>query len=272
MDSPAPRFDSNRAWQQATAAISANREVLLALAGVFFLLPGLAFSLLFPQSPPPAGADQKAMVAYVLDTYTRMLPYVIPVLVMQAAGTLGMLTLLTDRTRPTVAEAIRTGFGAVLPYLASQLLLGFALGIVALPIMIVFSLAGTRGLAALGTLLLVGVWLYALARTVLVAPVMAVEGLRNPVTALTRSWQLTRGQALRLFLFLLLIGVAYTVIMLVVTALGGLLLGLVLPQHYAAIGAVVLSSMMGALMALTFVAALAASHAQLAAPRADPLA
>ena len=40
------KFDSNRAWREASASASANREVLLAVAGVFFLLPGLA-SVLF---------------------------------------------------------------------------------------------------------------------------------------------------------------------------------------------------------------------------------
>ena len=40
------KFDSNRAWREASAAASANREVLVAVAGVFFLLPGLA-SVLF---------------------------------------------------------------------------------------------------------------------------------------------------------------------------------------------------------------------------------
>ena len=277
MDSPsprhpagsAPRFDSNRAWQQALAAISANREVLLALAGVFFLLPGLAFSLLFPQPVPPAGGDQKAMVAFVLDTYTRMLPFVLPVLVMQAGGTLGMLTLLTDRSRPTVAEAIRTGFRAVLPYLASQLLLGFGLGVVALPIMILFSLAGTKGLAGLGVLVILAVWTYGCLRTALVAPVMAVDGLRNPIAALTRSWALTRGNALRMLVFLALIALTFTVVLMVVTALVGVVLGLLLSPQYALIGSQVVSATMGALMALTFVAALAATHAQLAGKTPD---
>ena len=175
MATPGIHFDSNRAWQQATAALRANRELLLALAGVFFMLPSLAFSLLYPQPVPPAGADQQAMMAMALDYYSRSLPFMLPVLLLQAAGTLGMLTLLTDRSRPTVGQAIRTGARSVLPYLASQLLLGFTLGMIALPIVTAFSLAGGRGLAVLGLAAAVLAWLYGWIRTVLAAPVMAVS-------------------------------------------------------------------------------------------------
>lgn len=260
---PHPRFDSNRAWQQAAAAMRANREVLIALAGVFFLLPNLAFSLLFPQPAPPAGADEQAMMAFAMDYYSRSLPYLLPVLALQAAGTLGMLTLLTDRTCPTVGQAIATGFRSVLPYLASQIVLGFALGMVALPILIAFSLGGKAG-AGIGLAVALMAWVYGWIRTSLAAPVMAVERQRNPVAALIRSWRLTTGNAGRILVFLLLIGIAFTVVVMVSTSLAGLLLRLALPAHLAAVGVAVVSSAFSALMVLTLVAALGATHAQLA--------
>lgn len=43
------RFDSNQAWQQATALVSANRDVLWALAGVFLVLPSFAVGVLAPR-------------------------------------------------------------------------------------------------------------------------------------------------------------------------------------------------------------------------------
>ena len=54
-------FDSNRAWKEASGAISANRDVVLALAGVFFLLPGLVSALLLPAPAPVDGMDRQAM-------------------------------------------------------------------------------------------------------------------------------------------------------------------------------------------------------------------
>lgn len=268
---PAPRFDSNRAWQQATAALRANREVLLALAGVFFLLPNLAVSLLFPQPAPPAGADQQAMMAYAMNYYSRSLPIILPVLALQAAGTLGMLTLLTDRSRPTVGQAIRTGFRAVLPYLAAQIVLGFVLGMVALPILILFSLSGARGVAMIGLAAAFFAWVYGWIRTSLAAPVMAVEGQRNPIGALLRSWRLTRGNAGRILAFLLLIAIAFLVVTMVINTLAGMILALLLPAQYAAIGSALISTTIGAAMIVTIVAALGATHAQLAGPAtADP--
>ena len=40
------KLDTNAAWKEASAIVSANREVLLALAGVFFMLPSLALSVI----------------------------------------------------------------------------------------------------------------------------------------------------------------------------------------------------------------------------------
>ena len=36
--SASPRFDSNRAWQEASGAVNANRDALIALAGVGYLI------------------------------------------------------------------------------------------------------------------------------------------------------------------------------------------------------------------------------------------
>ncbi len=261
-------FDSNRAWQQATAAIRANREVLFALSGVFFLLPSLAFALLFPQPTPPAGMDERAAASFLLQYYGASVPYMIPVTMLQAGGTLALLTLLTDR-RPTVGDAIRTGFVALLPYLASQLLLGLAAGMLGGLALTVAGLTGSKGAVGLALLLGLGALLYIAVRTSLSAPVIAVDGVRNPIAALSRSWRLTEGSVLRIMVFYALILLAFAVVLSVVLTLSGLLLALALPANLAAIVSAVLSAALGAAMALTFVAVLAAVHAQLAGHPAE---
>ncbi len=265
------KFDSNRAWQQATASISANREVLIALSGVFFLLPTLAFSLLFPQPPAPAGMDQQASAQFMLAYYSASVPYMIPVTVLQAAGVLALLTLLTDRRRPTVGEAIRIGGSGLLPYLGSQLLLGLAAGLLGALALTVAALSGSKALVAAVLLAMLGVVLYVAVRTSLSAPVIAVDGVRNPITALSRSWRLTAHNALRITVFYALILLAFAIVLSVVTAVAGLLLALVLPAGLATIVVAVLSAALGAAMALTFVAVLAAVHAQLAGEPSDEI-
>lgn len=265
------KFDSNLAWQQATAAIRANREVLFALAGVFYLLPILAFSLLFPQPDPPAGADQQAMMAFATRYYAETLPVALPLGLVQAAGTLGLLTLLTDRTRPTVGEAIRLGFVALLPYLGSQILFGFGAGSLALLALTILGLTGSKALVSAGFAAMVVIGIYLWARISLSAPVIAVEQVRGPVRALLRSWALTRGNGGRVLVFYALILLVFVILLTVVMALIGIVLALAMPAKPAAIVAAVISATLEAGMGLTFVAALAATHAQLAGDPADRL-
>jgi len=260
-------FDSNLAWQRASATIRTNREVLFALAGVFFLLPTLAFSLLFPQPTPPAGADEAAMIQFAAAWYAQTMPVAIPIALVEAAGTLAMLTLMTDLSRPTVGQAIRAGFitSAAMPvYIAGQLLLGFAFGIAALVVAGALGLSGSQVLTTAGLIALVAGGAYVWVRTSLSAPVVAVERVLNPVRALRRSWALTRGQGMKLLVFYALILLVFAILLSIILALTGIVLALVMPAKPAALTAAVISAGLQSVMALTFIAALAAAHGQLA--------
>lgn len=270
MTSKRPPFDSNRAWTGATAAIRANREVVFALAGVFFLLPSLVLALLFPQPQPVPGADEAAMMAQAAAYYGKALPVALPMAVLQAAGTLGLLTLLTDRARPTVGEAIRAGFGALLPYIASQVILGMGLGLVFMLVVGVIAVAaGSQPLAMAAGL---AVALPIFVRFALTAPVVTIEKWRNPLSALRRSWQLTAGNTWRVLLFFALILLASGIVMAVVMGLAGIVLVLVLPAPAAVMAAAIISSTLGAGVVLVLVACLAATHAQLAGGSPDTIA
>ena len=49
----AAKLDMGRAWNEAVALISANRDMVLIVAGVFFLLPNLMLSMLAPGAAQP---------------------------------------------------------------------------------------------------------------------------------------------------------------------------------------------------------------------------
>ena len=263
------KFDGNLAWKQASTALAANRELLLALAGVFFLLPSLAFALFLPQPEPAPGASPEQMIAVMQAYYLSVFPYMLASTLVQAAGTLAVLTLFTDRTRPTVGEAIRLGLGGLLSYLAAQLLLGLGLGVVGSLVLGIGALTGSQVLVALLIVaLLVGV-IYVAVKTSLVAPIVAVERERNPVAALRRSWRLTHGNSVRVALFYLLFLVAFGFIFIVAMALIGIVLALVASGSTATTLAAVASSAIGAVMTLYFAAILAAVHRQLAGPSAE---
>ena len=260
------KFDSNLAWKQASAAIAANREVVLALAGVFFLLPNLALGLFLPQPEPVPGASQAQMMELTRTYYGSALPFFIPMALIQATGTLAVLTLFTDRTRPTVGEAIRLGLGGIITYLAAQLILGIGIGVVAGLAIAIASLTGSQALVAvLIAILIIGV-AYLAVKTSLVAPIVAVERERHALDALRRSWRLMRGNSVRVALFFLLVLVVFLVIISVVMALVGIVLALAVSGETARAIATVVSSALGAIMTLYFVGILAAVHRQLAGP------
>lgn len=259
-------FDSSLAWKQASSAIAANRDVVLALAGVFFLLPGLALSLFFPQPEPVVGATPEQMMAQMSDYYLAILPFAIPMVLFQALGTLTLLTLLTDRTRPTVGEAIRMGAAGIIPYFLAQILLGLGGGLVGGTLLAVAAATGSAALGAIGVGALVALFVYVAVRTSLSAPVIAVEGERNPVAALRRSWALTQGNAGRIALFYFLVGLAFLVVIMIASTLIGILLSLLASDHVTMVVMAVVSSAFNALLALYFVAIIAAVHGQLAGP------
>ncbi|MBV1917064.1 MAG: glycerophosphoryl diester phosphodiesterase membrane domain-containing protein [Sphingomonadaceae bacterium] len=255
------KFDSNRAWKRATSAISANREVVYALAGVFFLVPGLAMALLFPAPEPTAGLDRDAAMALVSDYYVSILPYLIPMVIFQAAGTLALLTLLTDRGRPTVGEAISMGLKGIIPYVLAQLALGLGIGLVCGAL---FALTTLAGVPAIGLIAAALVFVYAWIKTSLVAPIIAVEGERNPIAALRRSWRLTSSNSARIALFYLLVIIAFSIVILAVTAIVGIVLALFADAYAVGLAGAVITSAFNAVMALYFVAIVAATHHQLA--------
>lgn len=263
------KFDSNLAWKQASSAIAANREVLLALAGVFFVLPSLAFALLFPQPEPAAGQSQAQMMAAVQQHYLAALPLLIPMALVQGAGSLAMLTLFTDKSRPTVGEAIRQGFAGIASYIAAQLLLGMGIGLVGGTALAIGAVTGVGAVAVLiGAAVAVGA-IYVTIKTSLVGPIVAVERQRNPIAALQRSWRLTTGNSLRIGVFYLLLVIVFFVVLGIITAIVGIILAAIAGGETSRIAGAVVSSVLGAVMTLYFVAVLAAVHRQLAGPSAE---
>jgi hypothetical protein len=102
------RFDGNLAWQQAVRLCSANKELLLVLAGVFFFLPGVtsAFFLsgLQEQMMRDVAAanqqDPRAVLQALGGIYTQIAPYIALLLLVQTVGMMAMMALLTDRRGP----------------------------------------------------------------------------------------------------------------------------------------------------------------------------
>lgn len=264
------KLDMGAAWNGAMAMLGANRTVVLVVAGVFFFLPYLALALLLPQAlqPQAEAADPTAALAILGDIYATYWWAFLLLSIAQGIGLLALLALLTDRSRPTVGEALQWGAKGFLPYIAAQLLLALGLGIViGLPI----AGAAMSGLPLVTFLVgLIGVvfMVYAMIKFSLVAQVIAIDRILNPVAALKRSWLLTKGNSVRLlgFYFLLLLAIGVT--SLIVTMIFGVVFA-ALGGQAELVGNGVVSSAINAVFVVIFMAVLAAVHRQLAGPSAE---
>jgi hypothetical protein len=279
-------FDMNRTWSQAVALIRTNFQLLAIVAGMFVLLPTLAFYLLNPELLAVlADAGKPGQFEGVLQAaMPRLLAFGLAVFVVQMIGQ-GALVSLVGQHRPTVGEAIRTGVRSLPSIVAAIILfiagLWLALLLLSLPLALIALLLGAsaRGAAAisagpLGSVISIVVFvieLYLMVRFMMTLPVIVLEHQLNPVKAMARSWRLTRPCAWRVLAFVVLLGVAYLVIVLLAMLVLGAV-GLVTGSAAAngqmgaasALGFAVVAAILGTAVAMLVAAILVSLHRQLA--------
>ena len=260
-------LDSSAAWASATRMVAANRDLLVAIAGVFYVLPGLAGAVFVPSPAMTPDMSEAQVLAVMQDYYANSLPVLLVLSLLPMAGMLTMLIAMLDTARPTVGQAIRHSIRALPTYFAAQLLI--ALGILPVSIALASVLSLLIG-DKLAVPVALGVLLYPIMRTMLVGPVVAGEGVRNPVTAIRESLERTRHNAGRILLF---IGMA-AFVFLVVYGLVMMFVGVVLVLTFKGeLQRLLGEGMAGVLLAVGytyFVAMLAAIYRQLAGDAAGP--
>ena len=186
---------------------------------MFGLIGGGAF--MFGQMENPAAMGVGFLLAFIL----FYIVYILVSFAMSAALVHHSSPVLT----PSFGESFAMGFKR-LPTLVGLVLLllvaYFAFVIVGVLVGAVFSQAGDAGAILAFVLLgIVGIWLAC--RLAIMMPVIVVDGVTNPITAIRRSWALTRGNALRIFLTIVVFVLAVlAVLALVVGIFGGSFYGL----------------------------------------------
>ncbi|MBA4086573.1 MAG: hypothetical protein C0491_02070 [Novosphingobium sp.] len=260
---PDSKLDSSLAWKTATRLVATNRDVLMAIAGVFFLLPGLAFSIFVPEPQMAPGTPPGRMMEIMADAWTSSLPLLIIVTLLQMAGTVTVLIVMTDPERPTVAQAIARGFRALGPYVLAQIIVGGALGMAFLVLVSAAALTGVQAIGAVVILAAFVAMVWCSLRMALVAPVLAIEGERNPIEALRRSWTLTQGNSGRLLAFLVLLGLLFAVVYGLAMMLVGVVLVLTTGGELQRVLTAAVSSAITSGALIYFIAVLAAVYRQL---------
>lgn len=210
-----------KAWERAIALLRGNTELLAVLAGLFFFLPGFAgvFFITQPQVEQGISAEQALIV---LENYmVSVLPYMLVMTAIGAFGRLAMMALFTDRSRPTVQEALKRALALTVPYLLVSLIVGMVLAILATVLVIAPAKAGIPAVTLLTGPAVAAVSIYAVVKVSLAAAVIVAERNPNPIAVIRRSWQLTKGNSLRLLMFYVLLMVPYIVVALLAEGLFG---------------------------------------------------
>lgn len=276
------KLDMGVAWTTATGLIGANKDTISAIAGLFFFLPSLAAALFLPEETRtatigPAGGNQDPAVAMqaALDQITALYadnwPVLLAVSIAGFIGSLSLLALLSDRGHPTVGEALRTGIKAIPSYIAAQLLSALAAGLViGVPLGLLAAIAPPP-VVAFAVLALMIVAVYVFVKFSLISPVIAIEELRNPLSAIARSWRLTKGNSLRIFAFFVLLFITVVIIGALVQGILTLILSAI-GGAVATIGTGLVSAAVNTVMSVIFLVVLAAIHRQLAGATPERLA
>lgn len=251
----------SRAWDETKAILGRDGRLLMAIALALFVLPGLVSDLL--SEPTRSGA------------IPQMGPGMLLGLIAVLIALVGQMAIVRLAVGPplTVGEAIGHGARRMPVYLAATLLWLFPLGLIGVAIVTAVRARSPDQLppsAALALLVLLAAVLYLAVRMLMTSPVASVER-GGPIAALKRSWQLTRGNWGRLFVFLMLFLVLVGVLTLAVGSILGLvttiLLGTPEPMSIGALVVSLVSQLLAAALSVLFTVMLARIYVGITAGR-----
>ncbi|UVO53984.1 hypothetical protein [Sphingomonas sp. SUN039] len=238
-------FTYDRVWADLVAMVRANAALLATLAGAFLFLPSFALWLFAPMPEPPTGGggDGGEGLRFIMDYYRGNWPGLLLVSVVSTFGQAAIVSLLLDRNRPTVGEALAKA-GRLFP-------MYFLLGIMT-------SLA-----MGFGFFLLFVPGIYLLGRLTVAGPVMIGENVANPIEAIRRGWIYTKGLGWRIAGLILLIGITGWIGFSAISSVLGVVAGLVLPTEASALVKAFADALGGAALALLVAVLTAAIYRQL---------
>jgi hypothetical protein len=257
------------AWNESADYLKDHFGALFTLAVALITLPNVALQAFGPGAMVPGQAPAPGL-------WLLLVPVV---LVLGITGSLAISTLALGRAA-TIGEAIGHGFRRFLPMLGATLILILALCILIVPLGLATGIKPDDLLAptpaTAGKILLVMLVVLALAlflgvRLLLTTPVAAAEPV-GPVAILARSWALTAGHFWRLLGFLLLLGIAAMVLILVATMAIGLIVAAILgapaPGTTSGLIMLLVGGLLNAVFLVVMTTMVARLYLQLAGPAA----
>jgi hypothetical protein len=201
------KLSYSAAWKDTVELLQANGAAVAALAGVFLFLPALMTAYLLPYPEP---TDPKLILDLWVEYFNANWHWMVLSSIVGMIGAIAIFLLFLDPKRSTVGGTIATAIMILPFYFLASFLSGLIVGI--------------------GFMLLIVPGLYLFGRLSLVTPIVVAEGQRNPIAAITRSFELTRGNGWAVLGLVLLIAFTAFVISGVLSTMLGILFLLVAGQ------------------------------------------
>ncbi|MEO0463668.1 MAG: hypothetical protein AAF127_11095 [Pseudomonadota bacterium] len=195
--------------------------VFFAISIVFLLVGGglLGASMAGAMMSLGAGGldNPAALGGFGFGAIIGMIIFYVLYLALIFAQQASMSAMASPTRRVLFGDAMSAGFRAGLTSVALFLLFFIVYIIAALVIGLVFAALAfvSEILVFLGAIALLPGLIYLVCRLAVIVPVMAVEGVFNPITAINRTWQVTRGNVLGI-LIVMLLGALITLAILIV--------------------------------------------------------
>ncbi len=270
-------FDMNAAWSRAIELVKENFQLLVIVAAVLVLLPGLAIALLMPNyvalSDP--GADPEVLLAQLSENAGTLIAIGIVGSLVQFAGS-GALIALMGPKRPTVGQAIVNGVmvapSTLVVFVLFFVLYFIAAMVVVVPISIIAGVLGAPALAGLAVIFILPIIAYLFARMSMSLPVLVLEETLNPFTAITRSFKLTHKKQWPITIFWTVLGVLYLVIALLFSGGMGAIAALAGGGTVSALILGLTNGVFSVAVSLIMCGLAVAIHQQLAGPDDDEVA
>ncbi len=234
------KFSYDQAWADCVAIARVHTSLLLAITGVFILLPQFAQGL-FVSPPEIKGFDQAAIVAwnaYFSENFLTLFLLNLPVALGQAA----ILSLVLAPEKPTVGEALSS---------AATLLVS----IIVLSLIVNLMIFG-------GFIMFIVPGIYLLGRLSVAAAAQMAERIANPIIAVQRSMALTAKNGFEIAGLMILIIVVGYIIAMAIGAVVGIILTLIVPSVAASTAISLLQATLASLTLLMLTILSAAIYAQ----------
>lgn len=246
------KLDLSGCWNDVMRLFRANRELLLSVAGVFILLPSLAFAMFAPQPETAPDADIATIYANLQGFYEANMLWIVLIGLLNGFASIVMLVLMLDPARPSVGEAMRRGGSIILPYYAMGVLSGV--------------------LTFLGTLAFILPGIYIFVKLIVAGPVMVAERVHTIIAPMRRSWALTKGNSGRILIFVLVVAVTAFFVYITSVTVFGIVIRLALEGPIAETLTMLIDAVVSMLLSVLMVCVYAGIYRQLAEPDADEIA